>query len=120
MTSERKFVDREQLLEHINSVGIDSEYIKKFINKRTLLLACSAGADSLSLLVILYALEANFTPLEDSLIIEGEDSPEVNVLVSRPDNKDSELVQKLVEALKSEKVKEFILEKYEGSVVPVF
>lgn len=67
-----------------------------------------------------YALEANFTPLEDSLIIEGEDSPYVNVLVSRPDNKDSELVQKLVEALKSEKVKEFILEKYEGSVVPVF
>lgn len=67
-----------------------------------------------------YALEADFKPLEDSLIIEGPDSPYVNVLVSRPDNKDSELVQKLVDTLTSEKVKEFILENYEGAVVPVF
>lgn len=67
-----------------------------------------------------YALEANLKPLEDSLIIEGVDSPYVNVLVSRTDNKDTELIQKLAEALTTEKVREFILEEYEGAVVPAF
>ncbi len=67
-----------------------------------------------------YALEANFKPLEDSLIIEDADSPYVNVLVSRPDNKDSEPIQKLAEALTSEKVKKFIEETYDGAVVPAF
>ncbi|WP_028389994.1 MetQ/NlpA family ABC transporter substrate-binding protein [Bacillus cihuensis] len=67
-----------------------------------------------------YALEANFKPLEDSLIIEDADSPYVNVLVSRPDNKDSEPIQKLAEVLTSEKVKKFIEETYDGAVVPAF
>lgn len=67
-----------------------------------------------------YALEADLKPLEDSLIIEGLDSPYVNVLVARPDNKDSELIQKLADALTTEKVREFILDNYEGAVVPAF
>ncbi|RLL43947.1 MetQ/NlpA family ABC transporter substrate-binding protein [Oceanobacillus piezotolerans] len=67
-----------------------------------------------------YALEANLKPQEDSLIIEGNDSPYVNVLVSRHDNKDSEPIQKLADALKTEEVREFILENYEGAVVPAF
>lgn len=67
-----------------------------------------------------YALEAKFKPLEDALIMEGSESPYVNILVTRPDNKDDEAIQKLVEALTTEKVREFILEKYEGAVVPAF
>lgn len=67
-----------------------------------------------------FALEANYNPLEDALLIEGSSSPYVNILVSRPDNKDDEAIQKLAAALTSEKVKDFILEKYEGAVVPAF
>ncbi|MBS4210133.1 MetQ/NlpA family ABC transporter substrate-binding protein [Bacillus sp. FJAT-50079] len=67
-----------------------------------------------------YALEANFKPLEDALIIEGNDSPYVNILVTRPDNKDDEAIQKLIKALTTEKVREFILEEYDGAVVPAF
>jgi D-methionine transport system substrate-binding protein len=67
-----------------------------------------------------YALEANYNPMKDALVIEGSSSPYVNILVSRPDNRDSEAIQKLAAALTTEKVKEFILEKYEGAVVPVF
>jgi D-methionine transport system substrate-binding protein len=67
-----------------------------------------------------YALEGGFKPLKDALIIEGSDSPYVNILVSRPDNKDDEAIQKLAKALTSEKVKQFIEEKYEGAVVPAF
>lgn len=67
-----------------------------------------------------YALEGGFKPLKDALIIEGSNSPYVNILVARPDNKDDEAIQKLAKALTSEKVKQFIEEKYEGAVVPAF
>ncbi|GAA3584288.1 MetQ/NlpA family ABC transporter substrate-binding protein [Marinobacter xestospongiae] len=67
-----------------------------------------------------YALEAGLNPSEDALIIEGAESPYVNILVSREDNKDSEAMQKLADALTSEAVKGFIEEKYEGAVVPAF
>ncbi|MDY7220014.1 MetQ/NlpA family ABC transporter substrate-binding protein [Denitrificimonas sp. JX-1] len=67
-----------------------------------------------------YALEAGLNPSEDALAIEGADSPYVNILVTREDNKDSEAVQKLVKALRSDATKDFINEKYQGAVVPVF
>lgn len=67
-----------------------------------------------------YALEGGLKPLDDALIIEGKDSPYVNILVARPDNKDDKAIQKLTNALTTEKVKEFILDQYEGAVVPAF
>ncbi|SDG43405.1 MetQ/NlpA family ABC transporter substrate-binding protein [Phytopseudomonas seleniipraecipitans] len=67
-----------------------------------------------------YALEAKLNPTQDALAIEGSDSPYVNILVTREDNKDNAAVQKLVKALHSDEVKAFILEKYKGAVVPAF
>ncbi|TWC39671.1 D-methionine transport system substrate-binding protein [Pseudomonas sp. SJZ079] len=67
-----------------------------------------------------YALEAKLNPTQDALIIEGSDSPYVNILVARPDNKDSVAMQKLAKALNSAEVKAFIQEKYQGAVVPAF
>jgi D-methionine transport system substrate-binding protein len=67
-----------------------------------------------------YALEAKLNPTQDALIIEGNDSPYVNILVARPDNKDSAAMQKLAKALNSAEVKAFIQEKYQGAVVPAF
>ncbi len=67
-----------------------------------------------------YALEGGFKPLEDSLVIEGNESPYVNILVSRKDNRNDKAIQKLADALTTEKVKKFILEKFEGAVVPAF
>ncbi|WP_111493234.1 MetQ/NlpA family ABC transporter substrate-binding protein [Marinobacter bohaiensis] len=67
-----------------------------------------------------YALEAGLNPTKDALIIEGADSPYVNILVARPDNKDSAAMQKLADALTSDEVKQFINDKYKGAVVPAF
>ncbi|WP_342650110.1 MetQ/NlpA family ABC transporter substrate-binding protein [Pseudomonas sp. REB1044] len=67
-----------------------------------------------------YALEAKLNPEKDALAIEGKDSPYVNILVTREDNKDSDAVKKLVQALHSPEVKQFITEKYKGAVVPAF
>ncbi|REJ17949.1 MAG: methionine ABC transporter substrate-binding protein [Paenibacillaceae bacterium] len=67
-----------------------------------------------------YALEAGLVPTRDALFIEESDSPYVNILVSRPDNKDDEAIRKLAAALNSAEVKQFIEETYEGAVVPAF
>ena len=67
-----------------------------------------------------YALEAKLNPEKDALVIEGSDSPYVNILVARPDNKDSDAMKKLAAALHSPEVKQFINEKYKGAVVPAF
>ncbi|KIL41657.1 methionine ABC transporter substrate-binding protein [Gordoniibacillus kamchatkensis] len=67
-----------------------------------------------------YALQANLVPTKDALFIEDSNSPYVNILVARPDNKDSEAMQKLAKALNSPEVKKFIEDKYKGAVVPAF
>lgn len=67
-----------------------------------------------------YALEAGLVPTKDALFIEGADSPYVNILVSRPDNKDSEAIKALAAALQSPEVKSFIEDKYKGAIVPAF
>ncbi len=67
-----------------------------------------------------YALEAGLNPAKDALVIEGADSPYVNFLVARPDNKDSVAIQKLAKALTSPEVKAFIAKKYSGAVLPAF
>ncbi|PKM25890.1 MAG: methionine ABC transporter substrate-binding protein [Gammaproteobacteria bacterium HGW-Gammaproteobacteria-13] len=67
-----------------------------------------------------YALEAKLNPTKDALVIEGSDSPYVNILVARADNQDKAALQKLAKALNSAEVKAFIAEKYQGAVVPAF
>ncbi|QBF24493.1 ABC transporter substrate-binding protein [Pseudomonas tructae] len=67
-----------------------------------------------------YALEAKLNPEKDALVIEGSDSPYVNILVTRADNKDADAVKKLVAALHTPEVKKFIEEKYKGAVKPAF
>jgi len=67
-----------------------------------------------------YALEAKLDPSKDALVIEGNDSPYVNILVARPDNKDAPAMAKLAAALHSPELKAFILEKYKGAVLPAF
>ncbi|MEF2968509.1 MetQ/NlpA family ABC transporter substrate-binding protein [Paenibacillus sp. M1] len=67
-----------------------------------------------------YALEADLNPTKDALFIEDKDSPYTNILVARPDNKDSDAIQKLAKALTSDEVRTFINDTYNGALVPVF
>lgn len=67
-----------------------------------------------------YALAAGLNPTKDALLIESKNSPYVNYLVGRPDNKDDPRVQKLAKALTSPEVKNFIEQKYHGAVLPAF
>lgn len=68
-----------------------------------------------------YALVAGLNPLNDSIIIEsGEGSPYANGLVVRKGDETNENVLKLYDVLRTEEVKEFIINKYDGAVVPAF
>jgi D-methionine transport system substrate-binding protein len=67
-----------------------------------------------------YALEAHLVPTVDAIFIEGPHSPYVNVLVTRTDNQHAPAIQKLIEALHSPQVKQFIEHRYRGAIVPAF
>ncbi len=67
-----------------------------------------------------YALEAGLNPVKDALFIEGSDSPYANIIVTTEAKKDDPGVKKLVQALNSPEVKQFISDKYKGAIVPAF
>lgn len=71
-----------------------------------------------------YALEAGLNPAENALYLEDatkEASKKYhNVLAVKKGNEDSEKIKALTNALTSDKVKKFIEEKYNGSVIPTF
>jgi D-methionine transport system substrate-binding protein len=67
-----------------------------------------------------YALQAKLQPRRDALFIEDSQSPYANILVARQDNRNSPALKKLVAALTSNDVRQFIDSRYQGAVVPVF
>lgn len=66
-----------------------------------------------------YAMTADLNPLEDALFIEGDESPYVNIIAVRSEDKENQALKTLVDVLHSEETQNFILDKYEGAVVPV-
>ena len=67
-----------------------------------------------------FALQAGFNPMRDSLIIEGAESPYVNVVVVQRGREDDEKIAALKEVMLSDKIRDFINRTYDGGVVPVF
>lgn len=65
-----------------------------------------------------YALDAGLKPRTDSLALEGADSPYVNYLVVRQDNKDDPRLKALADALRGEAARAYIAQRYEGAVIP--
>ncbi|MCM3760330.1 MetQ/NlpA family ABC transporter substrate-binding protein [Alkalihalobacillus oceani] len=64
-----------------------------------------------------FAIEHGYVPTEDSIFIEASDSPWVNLIVTRTENKDDPVVQTFIEIYQSDEVKQFIEEEFAGSVV---
>lgn len=66
-----------------------------------------------------FAIDAGLDPKKDSIAIEDDESPYVNVIAVRKEDKDNESIKKLVDVLHSKEIQDFILEEWDGSVVPV-
>ena len=69
-----------------------------------------------------YALDAGFSVAKDSLAYEKSDSDAaktyVNVIAVKEGNENSEKIQALVAALKSDTIRQYINDTYDGAVVP--
>jgi len=64
-----------------------------------------------------YASQINLTPAKDGIFVEDKDSPYVNLIVAREDNKDAENVKKFVEAYQSDEVSEAANKIFNGGAV---
>lgn len=67
-----------------------------------------------------FALLAGLNPLNDAIAIEDKESPYANILVVKAGNENNPNIQKLINALQSEAVREFITEQYKGAILPSF
>ena len=69
-----------------------------------------------------YALQAGYSVSKDALAYETSDSEAaktyVNVIAVKEGNENSDKIKALVDVLKSDEIKDFINEKYDGAVIP--
>ena len=69
-----------------------------------------------------YALQAGYSVSKDAIAYETSDSEAaqtyVNVVAVKAGNEDSEKIKALVDTLKSDEIKDFITENYDGAVIP--
>ena len=69
-----------------------------------------------------YALQAGFSVANDSIVYETSDSEAaqtyVNVIAVKEGNEDSEKIKALVDVLKSDDIKTYINDTYDGAVIP--
>ncbi|URQ61599.1 MetQ/NlpA family lipoprotein [Pantoea alhagi] len=79
----------------------------------------SLDDDQIALAVIntTYASQIGLTPTKDGIFVEDKDSPYVNIIVAREDNKDAENVKKFVQAYQSDAVAEAANKIFNGGAV---
>jgi len=67
-----------------------------------------------------WAMQSGFIPARDSLILEGAESPYANIVAVRKGDANDPRIVALVKALRTQKVKDYLISKYNGSFVPAF
>ncbi len=66
-----------------------------------------------------YAIDNGLNPLEDTIALEDESSPYVNIIVTREGDEKDERVTALLDILHEKKTQDWITKEYKGAVVPV-
>ena len=66
-----------------------------------------------------FAVDHNLNPLEDAMAVEKSSSPYGNIVAIRSEDEDNPAISRLIEVLKSEETQEYILDTWDGAVVPV-
>jgi D-methionine transport system substrate-binding protein len=90
----------------------------EFVEIENATLAQSVPDVDTAFVTISFALPAGLTA-DDAILIEGSDSPYVNVLATTEDLKSDPRVEKLYELLTSDETADYINETWGGLVVPV-
>ncbi len=95
----------------------------KFVEVKPDLLTATFNNDEGDLVAINgnYAIQAGLNPTKDAVILEqgGADNPYVNIVAVKKGNETNTNIVALIEVLKSDEVKQYILDTYaDGSVIP--
>lgn len=98
---------------------IDNPKKLKIVELEAPQLPRSLDDDQIALAVIntTYASQIGMTPAKDGIFVEDKDSPYVNIIVAREDNKDAENVKKFVQAYQSDEVAEAANKIFNGGAV---
>ena len=68
-----------------------------------------------------YVISSGLSPKKDGFFFESKDAPFALIIIaSRENNANDPRVQQFVKAFQSEPVKQFIIEKFQGSVLPAW
>lgn len=66
-----------------------------------------------------FAIDAGLNPLEDAIAMEDSESPYVNIIAVREGDENKPEIITLVEVLQSQEIHDFIVEEWNGEIVPV-
>lgn len=104
----------KDIVENKKNIKFDAEYEAALLPK-----IYESGEGDAVLINSNYAIDAGLNPLKDSIAIEDSESPYVNVIAVNKGDESKEAIKTLVEVLRSKEIQDFILEEYDGAVVPV-
>ena len=92
----------------------------QFIELKAAQLPRALNDTDLAIITTNYALGAGLNPIKDGIFIEDKDSPYAIVIAVREGDETNEKTKIIQEILKSDAIKEFVIKKYQGSVIPAF
>ena len=75
---------------------------------------------ALAFINVNYALDVGLKPTKDALILEDKDSPYTNYVATKAGNENSPKIKALDKAILTPEVKDFIVKRYQGAVIPSF
>ena len=115
-----KLKDGAGLTATVNDIGENPHNIK-IVELEAAQVARVTGETAFVVLNGNYALQAGYSVKKDALAYEAADSEAaktyVNIIAVKDGNQDSDAIKALVKVLKSDDIKKFIDEKYDGAVI---
>ena len=116
-----KLKDGAGLTATVNDIAENPNELK-FDELESAQVARVVGEDEFVVLNGNYALEAGYVVSKDALAYEASDSEAaktyVNIIAVKEGDENNEGIKELVKVLKSDEIKKFINDKYEGAVIP--
>ncbi|WP_211653744.1 MetQ/NlpA family ABC transporter substrate-binding protein [Planococcus alpniumensis] len=106
--------ETSDIVENEKNLQFDTEY-----EAALLVQMYEAGEGDAVLINSNYAIDAGLSPMEDAIALESSDSPYANVIAVQAGDENNEDIQALVDVLTSQEIQDFILEEWNGSIVPV-
>lgn len=81
------------------------------------IVAKNLGSADLVVINSPYAVQAGLYPAKDGILLEGKESPYVNIIVAREDNKDDVDILNFIKAYQTEEVYQKGLEEFKNAVI---